>query len=127
MNIVGIDFGLSKVGIAIATSKLAEPMKVLRYKDVKTLCTEIKKICEKEGVEKIIVGISEGQMAQKTKEFIEELKKQVNIPILEFDETLSTYDAQRLSIESGMNRRKRHEMEDAIAASVMLQNYLDAN
>jgi len=125
MNILGIDYGLKKVGLAIATGSLADPLLVLRYSDIRILEKEIAKICEKERIEKIVVGISEGQMAKKTKEFIKDLENQISIPIVKFDETLSTQDAQRLSIESGMRRSKRKEMEDAIAAAVMLQNYLD--
>ncbi len=126
MQTLGIDFGLKKVGIAIGTGSLAEPYMVLRYSDMKILEEEIKKICDKEKVEKIIVGVSEGEMAQKTREFIDDLKREFSIPVEEFDETLSTQEAQRLSIESPMRRSKRREMEDAIAASVMLQNYIDS-
>lgn len=125
MVLAGLDFGLSKVGIAIADGPLAEPYMILRYKDIKILEKEIKRICEKEKVEKIIIGVSEEEMAKKTREFIEELKREFNIPVEGFDETLSTYDAQKLSMESGMRRSKRKEMEDAIAAAVMLQSYLD--
>ncbi|SRR5258708_2186183 len=125
MNTLGIDYGLKKVGIAIAISPLSDPYEVIRYLSTSELIKKIKQICEKERIEKIVVGVSEGQMAEKTKEFIKNLKKETNIPIHEFDETLSTQDAQRLSIESGMRRSKRKEMEDAIAAAVMLQNYLD--
>ncbi|SRR5258708_2636042 len=125
MNILSIDFGLSKIGVGIATSKIADPYIVIRYKNEKEVFDKLKNIIEKENIEKIIVGISEGEMAVKTREFIEGLKKEVNIPVEEFDETLTTFDAQKFSQESGMRRSKRREMEDAIAAAVMLQNYLD--
>ncbi len=127
MNILSIDFGLSKIGVGIATSKIADPYTVIRYKNNELLFKTILEIAEKEKIQKIIVGISEGETAVKTREFIEGLKKEINIPIEEFDETLTTFDAQRLSMESGMRRSKRREMEDAIAAAVMLQNYLDMN
>ena len=125
--ILGIDFGLKKVGIALSSGTLAEPYEVIRYSDDRILEKRIIEICEKQEIIKIIVGISEGEMAEKTREFITSLKKEVDIPIEEFDETLSTLDAQRLAIESGMKRNKRREMEDAFAAAVMLQNYLDWN
>ncbi len=69
--------------------------------------------------------MSEGTMAEKTKEFASELKKEVNTPLEFFDETLSTQDAQHLSRQAGIKRSKRKEMEDAMAACVMLQSYLD--
>lgn len=126
MKIIGIDFGSKKVGIAIAISKIAEPSVVIRYKDEELLIEQIKRLCANEKINKIVVGISEGEMAKKTREFSISLRKKISIPITEFDETLSTYDAQRLSQESGMKRTKRKKMEDAMAAAVMLQNYLDS-
>ena len=47
-------------------------------------------------------------------------------PVETFDETLSTHDARRVSIEEGMKRKKRKGMEDAYAATIMLQGYLDS-
>jgi putative Holliday junction resolvase len=123
-NLLGIDFGLKRVGLALATSKIAEPYSVLSGK---TVFEEIIKIIEKEKIQKVVIGISEGEMAANSKEFGEELKVKINIPVEFFDETLTTLDAQSLAIESGMNRRKRKEMIDAMAAAVMLQSYLDSN
>ena len=127
MNILGIDFGLSKVGVAIATSKIAEPSIVIHYKDQKLMIEQIKRMCVLEKIEKIVVGISEGEMEKKTKDFIKELKTEIIIPITPFDETLSTLDAQRMGIEAHMKKGKRRRMEDAMAAAVMLQNYIDIN
>jgi putative Holliday junction resolvase len=127
MNILSIDFGLSKVGIALSTSLLAEPYSVIKYEKIEDLFKKIKEICQKEEIQKIVIGISEGEMGEKTREFKNSLEKEIEIPIELFDETLSTFDAQNLSIESGMRRSKRKNMEDAIAAAVLLQNYIDLN
>lgn len=114
MRILGIDYGLAKVGLAIAEGPLAEPWKV-----VKT--SELKEVLEKENFDKVVVGVSEGEMGDEQKRFASEIGGET------FDETLSTYEAQELSRESGMTRKKRHDMEDAFAATIMLQNYLDQN
>ncbi len=127
MNILSIDFGLAKVGIGIAFGPISEPYEVIRYVEISTLFRRIKEIVAKEKIEKIIVGVSEGKMAETTREFIEELKKEISVAIIEFDETLSTQEAQTAAIEGGMRRSKRHKMEDAIAAAILLQNYLDEN
>lgn len=127
MNILSIDFGLSKVGIGLATSPLAEPYVVIKYETLSDLFKKIKEICKKENIGKIVIGISEGEMGEKTKEFKNNLEKELEIPIELYDETLSTFDAKLLSIESGMKRSKRKNMEDAIAAAVLLQNYIDSN
>lgn len=125
MKILGIDYGRKKMGLAIAVRSLAEPLCVIRYSDNFKLIENLKKIISEEKIEKIIVGISEGDMAEESKLFSLDLSKSLNIAVETFDETLSTYDAQKLSIESGMSRKKRHEMEDAFAATVVLQSYID--
>lgn len=125
MKILGIDYGRKKMGLAIAVRSLAEPLCVIRYSDLDKLIENLKKIIIEEKIEKIVVGISEGDMARESKLFSLDLSKSLNISVATFDETLSTHDAQKLSIESGMSRKKRHEMEDAFAATVVLQSYLD--
>ena len=126
MRTLGIDYGRKKIGLAISEIGLAEPLRVIRYADIKILCEQIKKIVEEEKIDNIIVGVSEGQMAKETKEFLKTIRYTLNpIPCETFDETLTSQDAQRLSQEAEIPRKKRREMEDAYAASLMLQNYLD--
>ena len=125
--ILGIDFGLKKVGLAIAHGLLAEPLAVVRYSDIKVLEEKIEEICVREKIEKVVVGVSEGKMARETREFMKKLRNELTIPVEEVDETLSSQDAQRVSREANMKRSKRRKMEDAIAAAILLQNYLDMN
>jgi putative holliday junction resolvase len=126
MKILGIDYGRSKVGLAISVSGFSEPLKVVRYSETNTLLREIKKVIQEEGVEKVVVGISEGEMGEESKKFALTLGHlPLHIPVETFDETLTSKDAQTLSRQAGINRKKRHRMEDAYAASIMLQNYLD--
>lgn len=124
-KILGIDYGRSKIGLAIADGPLAEPMGVIRYTDTKTLVDKLIKIIEENSIEKVIFGVSEGEMGEESKNFSLNLGKIVKIPVETFDETLSTQDAQRMSLEAGIGQKKRHEMEDAYAAAIMLQNFLD--
>ncbi len=115
------------MGLAIAEGPLAEPLRVIRYKDTEKLSGEIIKIIEKENIEKVVFGVSEGAMGEESKNFSINFGKMIEIPVETFDETLSTQDAQMLSREAGIHQKKRHQMEDAYAACVMLQNYLDSN
>lgn len=126
MKNLGIDYGRSKVGIALSIGSFSEPFMVIKYKTKEFLFKQIKKIANNEEVEKVIVGISEGEMAKESETFAQELEEYLKKPVETFDETLSSKDAQRLSIEAGISQKKRHEMEDAYAASIMLQNYLDS-
>lgn len=119
MKILGIDYGRRKVGLAISEGVLAEPYKVIRYYDTRILGEKIRKIIEQEKIEKVVVGVSEGKMGEESEEFAGRLGAET------FDETLSTHTAQELSREAGMPRTKRKNLEDAFAAAVMLQSYLD--
>jgi putative Holliday junction resolvase len=125
MKILGIDYGRKKIGLAFAESLLAEPLKVLRYEDIKVLSEEIAKLVNELGIEKIVVGVSEGTIAKEIRTFGKLLGNRLNIPIVYQDETLTTNDAQALAIKAGIKRKKRKEMEDAFAASLILQDYLD--
>lgn len=112
MKILGIDYGRRKVGLAISEGVLAEPWKVISLDDLKS-------ILEKGGFDKIVVGVSSGAMAKEQEKFAKSIGAET------IDETLTTKEAQRLSLEAGISRKKRRGMEDAFAASVMLQSYLD--
>ncbi|HWA52204.1 MAG TPA: Holliday junction resolvase RuvX [Patescibacteria group bacterium] len=125
--IIAFDFGLKKVGVAIASLKLAEPLVVIRYETQEELFKKLKELIEKEKPETVVVGLSEGIMEEKSKEFGDKIFEVFNIPVRFSDETLSTQDAQNLSLAAGLKRKKRKEMEDAYAAAVMLQNFIDLN
>lgn len=125
MKILGIDYGRSKIGLAISDGPLVEPLKVIRYTNNRILAEKIKRIIAEYGIEKVVVGVSEGEMGRESKNFSINSREMLKIPVVTFDETLSTQEAQVLSREAGIHQKKRHEMEDAYAACIMLQNYLD--
>lgn len=134
MTILGIDWGAAKIGLAIATSGVAEPYSVIRYKrslppggnDIKILWEALGTVIKKENVDRIIVGISEGKMGETQRMFAKDLSEKLNIQVETFDETLTTQEAQKLAIEAGIKRKKRKQLEDAFAATLMLQSYLDS-
>lgn len=126
MRILAIDYGQKKVGVALATSPLAEPYKVIRFSSNKTLIKELEKIIDEEQIEKLVVGISEGKMGEESEKFGERLKMEFKLPLYFQDETLTTQEAQKLSFEAGIKRKKRKELEDAYSAALILQAYLDS-
>jgi len=119
-KILGVDYGRSKIGLAVTEGKLAYPWKVIRVRDVEDAVSKIREIVLAEEIGKIVVGVSEGEMGAESKRFAD------RIGAVTFDETLTSQEAQRLSIEAGVKKTKRKEMEDAFAASIMLQNFLDS-
>lgn len=128
MKILGIDYGRKKIGLATATSILAEPYQVVRYETIGEAIKKIRQVIEKEEIKKIVIGISEGQMGEETKKFSQSLSLRLRLKILveTFDETLTSFDAQKMAIEAGIKRSKRKNLEDAYAATLMLQSYIDS-
>jgi putative Holliday junction resolvase len=126
MQILGIDYGRRKIGIALGDERLVEGLTVIRYEDEKKALEKIIKIIKKEKVNEIVIGISEGQIGEESRKFGEKLGKKVNLPVHFQDETLTTWDAQALSIIAGIKRKKRRALEDAYSAALILQNYLDS-
>lgn len=120
MKILAVDFGLVKIGLAISEGTLAEPLGII---DIRNWELGISRICQEQKIEKIVVGISEGKMAEKTREFGRGLGKTTGLPVEFQDETLTSKEAIAKMKEIG----KRVEDEDAISAALILQAYLDKN
>jgi putative Holliday junction resolvase len=125
MRILGIDYGRRKIGLALATSKIAEPLKVVVYDSLNEAYAKLAKVIEEEKIEKVVLGISEGEMAKETRLFGRKLEEVTGLKPIYQDETLSTQEAQSLSINAGLKRKKRKELEDAYSATLILQGYLD--
>lgn len=126
MIILGIDYGRRKIGLSLAYGNVASPIKTFRFRQPYDAIENIKKIVQEENVEKIVVGLSEGEMEKEQAEFIEKLKADFDLPIEGWDETLSTQDAINLAQEAGLSQKKRKDLEDAFASAIMLQSYLDS-
>ena len=132
-RVLGIDYGSRRVGISISdpTWTIAKGLTVIENNS--DLIEKIKEICEKNGVEKIVVGFPlrlSGKLSSKTEEvdkFIKKLKNRINIDIIKWDERLTTVMAQRSKIEMGLKKKKRmnKSLNDIISASLILQSYLD--
>lgn len=122
--ILGIDYGRAKIGFARADGSLAEPWKVIRvmsFEDaIKKTETEIKI----EQPDLVVVGVSEGKMEEEQEKFAKSLS--ATFSVVMWDEGLSTQDAQSMAVAAGVRKARRREMEDAYAASVMLQSYLNS-
>lgn len=124
MKILAIDYGRKRVGLAISYATLAEPYKILLFSP--QIFTQIKQICDQEMIEKVVVGLSEAQMAQETKQFAKKLQNVIVQPITFVDETLSTQLAEKKVRESNMKRSKKIAAKDHFAAAEFLQDYLDS-
>lgn len=122
MKTLGIDYGEKKVGLAISEGEFAAPFKI--ETNTRDLSEKICRLCQKEGVTKIVVGVSEGRMAQSQKEFGQNLAQAGGLPVEFWDETLTSKEAVQKMIEAGAKQKKRRQ-EDAVAAALILQSYLE--
>lgn len=127
MKILGIDYGRRKIGIAIGDtdSRLAEPHSVVRVRSMEGAVRKVVNVVEVEKVEKVVLGISEGEVGKESRQFGEILAKKCGVTVEYEDETLTTKEAQRLAIEAGIGQKKRKAKEDAYSAALILQSYLD--
>lgn len=120
---LALDYGTKRIGLAISQGTLAEPLEVI-LNQADTL-EKIKNICDQQRVSQILVGISEGEMAEKTKEFIMHLRQVVKLQVITTDETLSSYQVEQMLKHRGIKKTKRTGPIDHYAAAVFLQDWIE--
>lgn len=136
MRIIGLDFGSKTVGVAFSDELLitAQGIEIVRRKSENKLrqtLARIEELIKEYNVEKIVLGFpknmnnSEGERCEKTLEFKEMLERRTGLTVELWDERLTTVAADNLMMEAGIRRENRKEYVDQIAASFILQGYLD--
>lgn len=133
MRKIGLDIGSVRIGIATsdAIGIIASPFEVHIRKSLKADAYYVAALAEKLNADTIVIGKplkldgSSGQSVLMVEEFANELSKISDIPIAFQDERLSTVSAERILIEGNVKREKRKNLIDAVAATIILQNYLD--
>ena len=136
MRIIGLDFGSKTVGVAVSDELLitAQGIEIVRRKSENKLrqtLARIEELIKEYNVEKIVLGFpknmnnSEGERCEKTLEFKEMLERRTGLTVELWDERLTTVAADNLMMEAGIRRENRKEYVDQIAASFILQGYLD--
>ena len=134
MRILALDPGTVRVGVALSdeTRTIAQPMEFIPAEPFAAFLDRLKEIIQDKQVDMILVGIprnmngSYGPAAEKTRLFVTVLKEAVTVPIKTWDERLTSAQANRFLIESGMRREKRKTKVDQTAAAILLQSYLDS-
>lgn len=133
MKTMGIDFGLARIGIALSddTKFLATPFETYKRKGEELDIQHLIEIIKAKNVDEIVCGLpmnmagEEQEIAIKTRTFMEKLKELTNITIEFVDERLSSLMAEEMLKETERDWQKRKEKLDAVAASIILQDYLD--
>lgn len=133
MRILGLDIGTRTVGVAISDPLgwTAQGITTIRRKNYTYDMSEIKKICDEYDVETIVAGMPKnmngtiGPSGEMVMEFCEKLKEIVDVKIEFWDERLTTVAAHKAMLEADLSRAKRNKIVDKIAATYILQGYLD--
>lgn len=131
---MGLDVGTKTVGVAVADELgiTAQPITVVRRSNLKADLAELIRLAADRSVDRFIVGLplnmdgSEGPRALATRKFGDALAKASNLLIIYQDERLTTVAAERSLLEADVSRQKRREVIDQVAASLILQGWLDA-
>ncbi len=132
-RVLGIDVGTVRVGLAVSdeTYTLATPLATIPN-DSRTMWARITHEMEDRDVDRVVIGLprrldgNEGDASEHARTFAAELGERTAIPIELWDERFTTTIAERSLIESGVRRKRRREVIDAVAAAVLLQSWLDA-
>ena len=133
MRILGLDVGQKTIGVAISDPLgfTAQGITTIRRGKKEEDIQELKKICDEYSVETIVVGLpknmngSIGFAGEKIMQFTELIKEEIDIKIELWDERLTTVAAHRAMLEADLSRGKRKKIVDKIAATYILQGYLD--
>lgn len=130
-RILGLDFGEKRIGVSISdqTGKIALAYGLLAISDQRQGIREIKKICQKEKIGKIVLGLpitlkgKEGQAAEKIRQFGQKLKEEISLPIIFEDERFSTKEAEKILKQ--LKIKKGREKIDTLSAILILKQYLE--
>lgn len=131
---MGIDHGERRIGVALSDedSRIAQPHDTLARRDPDALIAAVVELAKAHDVGEIVVGLPlgldgrEGASARRARRFAERLEKASGLPIVLWDERMTTVAAERALGEAGVRARDRRAIVDRVAATLMLQSYLDA-
>lgn len=133
MRVLGLDVGDVRIGIAVSdpTALVASAYKTLvrtsKWKDVE----EVRSIIEDLKVDRVVVGLPKnmnntlGPQGKKVQKFVNALKHNYPLDLVYIDERLTTVSAERILIEADVSRKNRKKVVDQVAATYILQQYLD--
>lgn len=133
MKIMGIDYGDARTGVSISdpTGFLAGSPQVIATWNTEELLEQLTELAAKEKVQEIVLGLpknmdaTQGERAEKCKALGAELERRTGLPMIYWDERRTTIEAHAILHASGKKQKKHRKTVDAVAASLILQGYLD--
>ena len=133
MRIIGLDVGTKTIGVAVSDIMgwTAQGITTVKRSDPDSDVAEIKKLIDEFEAEQVMIGLplnmngSAGPSVDMVRQFGDQLKAEISIPIVYRDERMSTMAAERYLLEGDVSRKKRKKVIDKMAAVFVLQGYLD--
>ena len=130
---IGLDVGKARIGVAVSDELglVASPRTVIHSKGWSSDIAHVGELVSEVGAGEIVVGLpvnmngTLGPAAAEVEEFCRRLRECVSVPVVTWDERLSTAQASRVLIEADLSRRRRRDVVDKTAAAIILQAYLD--
>ena len=136
MRVLGLDLGNRTLGMAISDflGILANPIGTFRFEDqdLDSALEETKRVIKENQVEKIVLGFPKnmngtiGPQAEYCLKFKEMLENEIKIPVIMIDERMTSTMANNIMLKADMSRNKRKQNVDKLAATIILQSYLDS-
>lgn len=134
-RVLALDVGGRRIGVALSDTRrlLATPLTTLRAEPRPRALTELVKLARDYEVTDVVVGLpltlngEVGPQAKLVQAFADQLKAQIDVPVHLFDERLTTVAAERMMVELGLRPEQRKARIDEVAASIILQDFLEAN
>lgn len=134
MKILSVDFGDSRTGYAVSDIMGfgANVLDAFKCKSINGVAEYTVKLAKEQGAEKIVLGFPKnmngtlGPRAEKTQKLAEKLRELIDVPVILWDERLTTVSAHNLMNETNVRGKKRKESVDSISAAYILQGYLDS-
>ncbi len=131
-RILGVDLGTERTGIAVGSFGVAHPLAVLEARDEEHILAGIVHHAREQDAREIVFGLAvsldgtEGSAAARQREMAKRLEELSGLPVHLWDERLTTAEADRALIGAGLDRKERRGVVDKIAATLLLQSYLDS-
>jgi putative Holliday junction resolvase len=134
LRILAVDHGEKRIGLALSdpTGTIATPLTVIKHVARLMDAAQVANVAAEQGAERIVIGQSfdeEGHpnlAGRRAAKFAEALQEQTQIPVVLWDESFSTQDARAARLELGVSRKQRAGHQDALAAVVILQSYIES-
>lgn len=135
MRVLSLDIGTVRIGVAISDpeGRMAFPVETLAARPEAAAVARIAALVDERAIARVVAGLPldlggrEGAAVRRTRRFLRNLASAVAVPIDEWDERLSSAAAEQSLVEAGVRRARRREVVDQVAATLILQSWLDAH